>query len=231
MKIFPSLLSFILIFSLTFVFTSGTVPGASHPECEFASTCWSNNYIKDHSCVSLPEGGAIINSTHIEIGISAVLSGGDAQWEIATNAATLLAIEEINNSNDILPGITIIPTFADDAALYIQGFLAGLCLSKRGVPVILGPTYSDAMGAAVIAARQNVPMLSPTCSTPKVRLKGEETRPFRYPPSPVAPARTLMTRYVLRTLSQLDNRDPENGFPLFTRTFISKLLKRRMENC
>ncbi|GMI37663.1 hypothetical protein TrCOL_g8543 [Triparma columacea] len=190
MNIFPSLLSFILIFSLTFVFTSGTVPGASHPECEFASTCWSNNYIKDHSCVSLPEGGAIINSTHIEIGISAVLSGGDAQWEIATNAATLLAIEEINNSNDILPGITIIPTFADDAALYIQGFLAGLCLSKRGVPVILGPTYSDAMGAAVIAARQNVPMLSPTCSTPK-----------------------------------LDNRDPENGFPLFTRTFLSDTLQ------
>mmetsp|Transcript_14045 Transcript_14045/g.28833 ORF Transcript_14045/g.28833 Transcript_14045/m.28833 type:complete len:864 (+) Transcript_14045:93-2684(+) len=189
------LLSKVLLLSLSsLLFLSpvrATVKGTLHPECEYNSTCWSNEYIREHSCQALAEGGAVLNSTHIEIGISAVLSGGDAVWEISSNAATFLAIDEINNSSDILPGITIVPTFADDSAEYIKGFLSGLCLAKRSVPVIVGPQYSDGcLGAAAIASREKVPILSQTCSNPK-----------------------------------LDNRDPESGYPYFTRTFLSDSLQ------
>ena len=63
-------------------------------------------------CNTMPTGEkATLTSTTIEIGISAVISGPDAIWEANTNAATLLAIDEINASVDILPGISLIPTF------------------------------------------------------------------------------------------------------------------------
>jgi ABC-type branched-subunit amino acid transport system substrate-binding protein len=86
-----------------------------------------------------------------------------------TNAATLIAIDEINANAALLPGITLVPTFADDAGEFVAGFLGALCLAERGVPVIIGSTYSDAtLGLGIIARKNNIPLLATTASSPKL---------------------------------------------------------------
>jgi len=121
-------------------------------------------------CNTMPAGEqATLTASTIEIGISAVISGPDAIWEANTNAATLLAIDEINASSDILPGVTLIPTFADDAGEYGYGFMAAWCLGQRGVPVVIGPTYSGAgLGAATIARTLELPLVGPSTTSPQL---------------------------------------------------------------
>ena len=125
-------------------------------------------------CNTLPEGEAILNSTHIEIGISAVLSGPDGAYNTNNNAATILAIQDVNASPDVLPGINLIPTFSDDGKDFGYGFLSAFCLGKRGVPVIHGPSYSGATtGAATIARTMVIPIVATTATSPTLNSRDE----------------------------------------------------------
>jgi len=127
-------------------------------------------------CNTLPAVEAILNSTHIEIGISAVLSGPDGAYETNSNAATILAIQEVNASPDVLPGITLIPTFTDDAGEFAYGLISVLCLGKRGVPVIHGPSYSGAsIGAAIVARDLGIPVVATSATSPQLNSRDAST--------------------------------------------------------
>jgi branched-chain amino acid transport system substrate-binding protein len=132
--------------------------------------------MESRACAGLAADGAVVDASTIEIGISAVLSGGDAPGGANTNAATLLAIDMVNADTSILPDHTLVPTFADDAGEFVAGFLSGVCLADRGVPVTIGPTHSGAsMGFGTISRQTNMPFLSPSASSPKLNSRDAET--------------------------------------------------------
>ena len=65
--------------------------------------------------------------------------------------------------------------------------MAAWCLGQRGVPVVIGPTYSGAgLGAATIASTLDLPLVGPSTTSP-----------------------------------QLNERDPINGYPTFSRIITS----------
>lgn len=130
----------------------------------YVDNSYGNQYIVERSCETSTELAEVSNS-RIQIGVSAVLSGDNGPFETNTNAGTLIALKEINSDQSLLNGITLDVIFADDAGEFSRAFLAGFCLGHRGVPIIVGPTYSDAcIGGATIARTTGTPIISPSCS-------------------------------------------------------------------
>ena len=77
----------------------------------YDSSNLGNAYIASRMCGALSGVPLDVSKTTIEIGISTVISGSNAPWETNTMAGTLLAIDEVNASDEILKGIKLIPTF------------------------------------------------------------------------------------------------------------------------
>ena len=126
------------VFLLTFYLTNFA---SASPWVDNA-TSFSNAHLNSRACN--PSSIVTLNTTHITIGVSAVISGENSKWEVNTNVATLLALDKINDSPDILPNVRLEALWADDASSFAHGFMSAFCLSQAGVPVVVGPTYSGA---------------------------------------------------------------------------------------
>ena len=131
-------------------------------------------------CPALAAAGKNVkNNNEIELGFSTVLSGPTAPFETNTNAGQLLAIDMINSSDDILPGIKLIPTYSDDAGDLIPGGTGAICLLNRGVPLIIGPTYSSAAyGACSAVGASLLPLLSPSATAASLTKPGTDCPAF-----------------------------------------------------
>lgn len=110
----------------------------------------------------------------ILVGEFASLTGKEATFGISAHEGTQLAIEEINAAGGVLGKKLELKTEDDQSKAGEPANVVNKLISKDGVVAVLGEVASSrSMEAAPICQQNNIPMISPASTNPKVTETGD----------------------------------------------------------
>lgn len=114
----------------------------------------------------------------IKIGGLAPTTGNVATFGIGQRNAYMLAVEEVNKAGGLKVGdkrYTVQLIFEDEQnSPEVGATVARKVINQDGVKAILGPTNTKVcLAVGPIAQENKVPMITPTCTNPKVTLVGD----------------------------------------------------------
>ncbi len=120
-----------------------------------------------------PSGGSDADNP-IKIGEYASLSGKEANFGISSHEGTLLAIESLNNAGGVLGRKFQLITEDDLSKAGEPATVVNKLVSKDNVVAVLGEVASSrSLEAAPICQQNQIPMISPSSTNPKVTETGD----------------------------------------------------------
>jgi branched-chain amino acid transport system substrate-binding protein len=121
-----------------------------------------------------PPGESAATSDTIKVGEFASLTGKEATFGISSHEGTLLAVEQINASGGVLGKKIDLHTEDDLSKAGEPATVVNKLISRDGVVAMLGEVASSrSLEAAPICQQNQIPMISPSSTNPKVTETGD----------------------------------------------------------
>jgi branched-chain amino acid transport system substrate-binding protein len=155
------------------------------------------------------------------------MTGGEATFGSSTDDGIKLAIEEQNKKGGIKGKMLALRTLDDQGKAEDAAVAATRLITQDKVAILFGEVASSrSMAMAPIADSNQVPMISPTSTNPKVTKDGEKTRPFVFRVCFIDPFQgTVMAKFASEDL-KLKNvavlRDVGNDYSVGLADFFIK---------
>ena len=163
----------------------------------------------------------------ILVGHVGSMTGGEATFGSSTDEGIKLAIEEQNKKGGIKGKMLALRTLDDQGKAEDAAVAATRLITQDKVAMLFGEVASSrSMAMAPIADSNQVPMISPTSTNPKVTKDGEKTRPFVFRVCFIDPFQgTVMAKFASEDL-KLKNvavlRDVGNDYSVGLADFFIK---------
>jgi branched-chain amino acid transport system substrate-binding protein len=121
-----------------------------------------------------PPGEAAAGGDTIKVGEFASLTGKEATFGISSHEGTLLAVEQINTAGGVLGKKIDLHTEDDLSKAGEPATVVNKLISRDGVVAMLGEVASSrSLEAAPICQQNQIPMISPSSTNPKVTETGD----------------------------------------------------------
>ena len=121
-----------------------------------------------------PSGGGSDADNPIKVGEYASLSGKEATFGISSHEGTLLAVEELNAAGGVLGRRLQLITEDDLSKAGEPATVVNKLISRDNVVAVLGEVASSrSLEAAPICQQNQIPMISPSSTNPKVTETGD----------------------------------------------------------
>jgi branched-chain amino acid transport system substrate-binding protein len=125
-------------------------------------------------CSKSGDGGAVPDDSVIKVGEFASLTGKEATFGQSSHKGTLLAVEEINAAGGLLGKQIELITEDNRSTPGESATIAKKVITRDKVVALLGEVASGrSLEAAPIAQANQVPMISPSSTNPKVTQTGD----------------------------------------------------------
>ncbi len=136
-------------------------------------------------------------SDKILIGHVGSMTGNEATFGLSTDNGIRLAIDEQNKKGGIKGKMLALETRDDQGKPEEAAVAATRLMTQNRVAILIGEVASSrSMAMAPIADSNQVPMISPTSTNPKVTKDGEKTRPYVFRVCFIDPFQgTVMARF------------------------------------
>ena len=120
------------------------------------------------------DGGATAAGNPIKVGEFASLSGKEATFGISSHEGTLLAVEHLNAAGGVLGRQIQLLTEDDLSKAGEPATVVNKLISRENVVAVLGEVASSrSLEAAPICQQNQIPMISPSSTNPKVTETGD----------------------------------------------------------
>ena len=121
-----------------------------------------------------PSGGGNAGDNPIKVGEFASLSGKEATFGISSHEGTLLAIEDLNAAGGVLGRKLQLITEDDLSKAGEPATVVNKLIARDNVVAVLGEVASSrSLEAAPICQQNQIPMISPSSTNPKVTETGD----------------------------------------------------------
>jgi len=174
-----------------------------------------------------PQAATAPAGDKIVFGHVASMSGNEATFGDSTDKGIRLAVDEQNKKGGIKGKQIVVKTLDDQGKPEEAAVAATRLVTQDKVAVLLGEVASSrSLAMAPIADSNQVPMISPTSTNPKVTKEGDKTRPYVFRVCFIDPFQgTVMAKFARDTL-KVDNvailRDVGNDYSVGLADFFSK---------
>ncbi|HZZ84267.1 MAG TPA: ABC transporter substrate-binding protein [Anaeromyxobacteraceae bacterium] len=163
----------------------------------------------------------------ILLGVVGSMSGNEATFGDSTDKGIRLAVDEQNKKGGVKGKQLVVKTLDDQGKPEEAAVAATRLVTQDKATVLLGEVASSrSLAMAPIADSNQVPMISPTSTNPKVTKEGDKTRPYVFRVCFIDPFQgTVMAKFSRDTL-KVNNvailRDVGNDYSVGLADFFSK---------
>jgi branched-chain amino acid transport system substrate-binding protein len=169
-------------------------------------------------------------SDHILIGHVASLSGAEARFGQSTDHGVRLAVNEQNARGGVKGRVVEVRTLDDQGKPEEAAVAATRLASQEHVNVLIGEVASSrSLAMAPVADAYQVPMISPSSTSPGVTKDGERTRPYVFRVCFIDPFQGMVMARFARESLKLDRvailRDAGNDYSVGLAEFFGARFK------